>query len=55
MEIFSLFKQPKVTSSDITFPKIDEAKIKEILVDRHDFSLDRVNKQLEKLKGIKEM
>jgi len=54
MDIFELFKKPKVTDADFNFSKVDEKKIKEILVDRHDFSLDRVEKQLEKLNEIKE-
>lgn len=49
-EIFEIFKKPNVRKEKIVFPKIDEEKIKEILVERHDFSLDRVEKQLGKLK-----
>jgi len=37
----------------LEFPKIDESHVKEILVERHDFSLDRVNKQLGKLHELK--
>ena len=53
-EIFELFHKPDVKSEDFRFPKINEEKIKKILVEEHDFSLERVEKQLEKLKGIKE-
>ncbi|MFH1310979.1 MAG: flap endonuclease-1 [Nanoarchaeota archaeon] len=53
-EIFKLFHKPDVINSDIKFPKIDENKIKKILVNEHDFSDDRVEKQLEKLREIKE-
>jgi flap endonuclease-1 len=50
-EIFSLFKNPDVEKKiEIEFPKLDERKIKEILVDEHDFSEERVDNQLEKLR-----
>jgi len=52
-DIFELFKKPKVKDAVIQFPKIDEDKIREILVERHQFSLDRVNKQLDKLGELK--
>jgi len=52
-DIFELFKKPAVVDAEISFPKIDEEKIKEILVGRHEFSLERVEKQLEKLDGVK--
>ncbi len=53
-DIFELFKKPKVRDFEIKFPKINEDKIREILVDRHDFSSERVEKQLDKLRGFKE-
>jgi len=53
-EIFELFHKHDVKDEDFKFPKIDEDKIKEILVERHDFSEDRVDKQIEKLRKIKE-
>ena len=49
-EIFELFHKPNVSNQEIVFPKVDEEKIKEILVKDHDFSLERVEKQLEKLR-----
>lgn len=52
-EIFELFKKPRVHDSKIEFGKVDEEKIREILVERHQFSRDRVEKQLEKLREIK--
>lgn len=53
-EIFELFKKPDVHNiENIEFPKVDEDKIREILI-RHDFSEDRVEKQIEKLRAIKE-
>tara|TARA_Y100000310_G_C20699949_1_gene828810 strand:- start:3739 stop:4743 length:1005 start_codon:yes stop_codon:yes gene_type:complete len=53
-KIFELFKRPDVKeNADIEFPKINEDKIKEILIE-HDFSEDRIERQLEKLRNIKE-
>ena len=52
-EIFELFKKPDVDKiSKISFPEINEDKIRDVLL-RHDFSEDRVEKQIEKLKNIK--
>ena len=53
-EIFRLFHKPDVISADFEFGKIDEDKIKEILVGEHDFSEDRIEKQLDKLRDLKE-
>ena len=53
-EIFKLFHKPKVIDADFKFGKINEEKIKKILVEEHDFSLQRVEKQLEKLRNIHE-
>lgn len=53
-EIFELFHKPNVIDSEFKFGKINEEKIKEILVERHDFSEERVNKQLDKLRNITE-
>jgi len=53
-EIFELFHKPKVTNADFRFVKVDEKKIKQILVEKHDFSEERVKKQLEKLREVKE-
>ena len=52
-EVFEIFKKPNVKHVKIKFPKLDEKKIKEILVEQHEFSLERVEKQLEKLLGAK--
>lgn len=54
-EIFSLFHKPNVINADIKFSKLDAGKIKKILVDKHDFSEERINKQLEKLEETEEM
>ena len=51
-EIFSLFKNQKYSNEEIIFPKINEDKIREILIERHNFSKDRIEKQIEKLKDI---
>ena len=53
-EIFELFHKPDVEDFEFKFGRVNEKKIKEILVDRHDFSLERVEKQLEKLRDIRE-
>jgi len=53
-EIFELFHKPRVVDADFNFEKIDEEKIKKILVEEHDFSEDRVNKQLDKLRNAEE-
>lgn len=53
-EIFELFHKPKVIDIDIEFGEIDEEKIKKILVEEHDFSDERVEKQLDKLRELKE-
>jgi len=53
-EIFQLFHKPNVVNANFKFKKIDEKKIKNILVDEHEFSEDRVDKQLEKLREIME-
>ena len=53
-EIFALFHRPNVIDSEFNFGKINEEKIKEILVERHDFSEERINRQLEKLRDITE-
>lgn len=50
-EIFHLFHKPDVLDFDINFPKLDEDKIREILVERHNFSEERVNTQIERLRN----
>ncbi len=52
-EVFEIFKKPNVKREKVVFPKVDEDKIKEILVTRHNFSTERVEKQLEKLNDVK--
>lgn len=48
-DIFEIFKKPNVKSIKINFPKMNVDAIKKILVEEHDFSLERIEKQLEKL------
>ncbi len=52
-EVFEIFKRPNVKSVKIEFPRLDEEMIKKILVEEHDFSLERVEKNLEKLRAEK--
>ena len=52
-EIFELFKKPDVKDEEIDFPKLNEDKVKEILVKEHDFSEERINNALERLKEEK--
>ena len=52
-EIFELFHKHKVIDVDFKFEKINEKKIRSILTE-HDFSENRVDKQLERLRDIKE-
>ncbi len=52
-DIFELFHKPAVKDVELNFPKINEEKIKEILIERHDFSPERVEKQLEKLRDAR--
>ncbi len=53
-EIFGLFHKPNIVDVDFKFNKINEKKIKNILVKKHDFSGDRVEKQLERLREFEE-
>lgn len=51
--IFEIFKKPNVHHDRVVFPKINESRVKDILVKEHDFSLERVENQLAKLKDVK--
>jgi len=53
-EIFELFHKPNVLNYDFKFEKVNEDKIKNILVEEHNFSEERVEKQLERLREISE-
>jgi flap endonuclease-1 len=53
-KIFETFKEMPVTSDyEIKFNQPDEAKLREILVEEHDFSEERVKSSLEKLANYK--
>lgn len=52
--IFEMFKKPNVdTKVRVSFPSVNEKAIVELLVREHDFSLERVEKQLDKLRVVK--
>jgi flap endonuclease-1 len=53
-EIFSLFYKPSVSKGEFEFKHFDEDKIREILVEKHDFSEERVQKQIDRLKDLKQ-
>ena len=53
--VFEIFKKPNVTKGlKIKFPKLDEKAIKNVLVKEHDFSEERVENQLAKLREARE-
>ncbi|MEK6890430.1 MAG: flap endonuclease-1 [Nanoarchaeota archaeon] len=52
-QIFEIFKKPNVKKMKITFPKFNVDKIKKILVEEHEFSEERVDKQISKLSEVK--
>lgn len=52
-EVFEIFKKPNVKKMKITFPKFDSEKIKRILVEEHEFSEERVDKQIDKMNEVK--
>jgi len=50
-EVFEIFKKPNVHRGlKIEFGKISEERVKKILVEEHDFSLDRIERQFDKLR-----
>jgi len=54
-KIFELFMKPDVLKKyDLKFKQIDEEKVKKILCDEHDFSDERIQSGLDKLKEHKE-
>lgn len=54
-EIFDFFKNPPVQDFDVEFTEINPEKIKKILVDDHDFSEERVEKVIDKIKDAKKV
>ena len=54
-EIYELFHKPDIVlNAEIKFPKINEDEVRKILVDEHEFSLERVENTLEKLNVLRE-
>jgi len=53
-KIFNWFLKPDVKDVTLKFTDLDEEKIHKILVDKHEFSADRVNKSLKDIKISKE-
>lgn len=54
-EIFNQFKKFEIITQKIPEARLDKNKIFEILVDRHEFSRERIENTLEKLKNLEEM
>ncbi len=52
-DVFEIFKKPNVSKVKAEFPKFDEDKIREILVKEHDFSPERIDKQIENLRQMR--
>ena len=53
-DVFEIFKKPNVHKEmKIIFPKIDEERVKKILVSEHDFSMERIENALAKLHTVK--
>ncbi|MEF8880680.1 MAG: flap structure-specific endonuclease, partial [Candidatus Nanohaloarchaea archaeon] len=52
--IFDFFMNPPVEKSDFSFDSPSEEKIKDILVDQHDFSSDRIDSKLKDLEKAME-
>lgn len=52
-EIFSIFRKPNVAHAKVVFPKLNEKDVTRILVNEHDFSAERVEKQLDTLRDLK--
>ncbi|MBM3230434.1 flap endonuclease-1 [Candidatus Pacearchaeota archaeon] len=51
-EIFTIFKQPHVSKEPVVWPKYDRKKILALLVEEHEFSTERVGKQLDELEAV---
>ncbi len=55
LEIYNVFKEMPITKNyKIKWEKPDTKKIKRILIDKHDFSEERVNNVIEKLEKVNE-
>jgi len=52
-DVFEIFKKPNVHDFKVIFPKLNEDRVISILVGEHDFSEERVVKNLDKLHQLK--
>jgi len=52
-DIFEIFKKPNVSKEKVVFPKFDAEKIKKILVEEHDFSIERIENQINNLNELR--
>ncbi|MBM3232950.1 flap endonuclease-1 [Candidatus Pacearchaeota archaeon] len=52
-EVFEIFKKPNVSRELVKMPVMNEGKVKEILVGRHEFSSERVDSHLAKFNELK--
>lgn len=53
-DVFEIFKKPDVTKkAKVNFGKLDAVRVKKILVEEHDFSLERISNGLDKLNEVK--
>ena len=52
-DVFEIFKKPNVAKVKVVFPKLDGERVKKILVEEHDFSLERIENSLGKLNEVK--
>ena len=53
-DVFEIFKRPNVHKEKVIFPKLNEEKIVELLVNRRDFSKERIEKHIGKLRDLRE-
>jgi flap endonuclease-1 len=51
--VFELFKKPNVKRDNVVYPKMDINRVKQILVEAHDFSIERIENQFAKLDELK--
>jgi flap endonuclease-1 len=52
--VFDLFKKPEVEDFEIEFPEMNFENVRKILVEKHGFSEERINNQLERLQKLVE-
>lgn len=51
-EIFQIFKEPTVSKEKVVWPKYDRKEVMKLLVEEHEFSAERVGKQLDALEAV---